>query len=172
MTSFTFSYLLAALCKDGTCSAEMCIRIASAMTAMARLNRIWRTNTISFTSKFRWYKSLVTSILLYGCEIWTLLTLEKINQAFETKCLWKLLHISYLSTRSMTGCRARPVSLWAHRNLFWQLSRDRNWHGLGVSCAIIAYPKPSIRAPWRVGDAVVSRGNAGWRTSKHGHRYQ
>ena len=46
-----------------------CIRIASAMAAMARLSRIWRYNTISFTSKFRFYKSLVTSILLFGCEI-------------------------------------------------------------------------------------------------------
>ena len=29
--------------------------------------------TISFASKFKLYKSLVTSILLYGCETWTLL---------------------------------------------------------------------------------------------------
>ena len=43
-----------------------CIRIAS---AMAGLSGIWRCNTISFTSKFRFYKSLVTSILLFGCEI-------------------------------------------------------------------------------------------------------
>ena len=59
-------YLGATLCKDGICSAEI-IRIASAMAAMARLNRIWRCNTISFASKFKLYKTLVTSILLYGC---------------------------------------------------------------------------------------------------------
>ena len=46
---------LATLCKDGTCSAEVCIRIASAMAAMARLKRIWRCNTISFASKVRLY---------------------------------------------------------------------------------------------------------------------
>ena len=39
----SFKYLRATLCKDGTCSAEIRIKIASAMTAMARLNRIWRT---------------------------------------------------------------------------------------------------------------------------------
>ena len=43
------------------------------MAAMARLNMIWRCNTISFASKHKVYKSLVTSILLYGCETWTLL---------------------------------------------------------------------------------------------------
>ena len=43
-------YMGAALCKDGTCSAEVCSRIASAVSALARLNRIWRFNTISFIS--------------------------------------------------------------------------------------------------------------------------
>ena len=37
---------------------------------MAKLNRIWLGNTISFASKFKLYKSLVTSIF-YGCETWT-----------------------------------------------------------------------------------------------------
>ena len=50
-------YLGATLCK-----AEVRIRIASAMAAIARLNRIWRCSTISFASKFKLYKSLVTSI--------------------------------------------------------------------------------------------------------------
>ena len=69
-----FKYLGTTLCRDGTCSVEVRIRIASAMAAMARLNRIWRCNTlISLASKFKLYKSLVTSILLYGCETWTLL---------------------------------------------------------------------------------------------------
>ena len=60
----SFKYLGATLCKDGTCSAEICIRIASAVAAMARLNRILQCNTISFTSKFKLYMSPVTSILL------------------------------------------------------------------------------------------------------------
>ena len=62
----SLKYLGATLCKNGTCSVEICIRIASAMATTARLNRIWQCNTISFKSKFKLYKSLVTSILLYG----------------------------------------------------------------------------------------------------------
>ena len=64
----SFRYLGATLCKDGTCSGEVRIRIASATAAMVRLNRVWRCNT-----KFKLHKSLVTSILLYGRETWTLL---------------------------------------------------------------------------------------------------
>ena len=36
-------------------------------------NMIWRCNTISFASKFKLFRSLVTSILLCGCETWTML---------------------------------------------------------------------------------------------------
>ena len=72
MTSF--KDLGATPCKNGTCSAaKVCIRIASAMAAMARLNRIWWCNTISFSNKFKLYKSLGISTILYGCETWTLL---------------------------------------------------------------------------------------------------
>ena len=60
---------------------------------MARVNRIWRCNTISFASKFKLYKSLVTSTLLYDCETWSLLAdsekKKKRIQAFETN--WELL---------------------------------------------------------------------------------
>ena len=62
----SFKYMGATLCKDDTCSAEVCIRNTSVMAAMAKLKRIWRGSTISFPRKFRLYKSLVTSILLYG----------------------------------------------------------------------------------------------------------
>ena len=89
----SFKYLGATLCKGGTCSAEVCIRIASVM-AEIRLNKIWQRSTMSFASKFELYKSIVTSILLYGCETWTLLA--------ETRCFRKLLHISYLELKTNT----------------------------------------------------------------------
>ena len=55
-----FKYLGATLCKDGISSAEVSSRLTSSMAAMARLNMIWLCNTISFTSKFRLYKSFMT----------------------------------------------------------------------------------------------------------------
>ena len=54
------------------------------------------------------------------------------------------------STRPTTGCGAGSASLRVHRNLFWQLSRDGNLHGSGMSHAPTASPKPSVRAPWSV----------------------
>ena len=42
------------------------------MAAMARLNRIWRRNTISFASMFKLSKTLVTPCNLYVIAKWTL----------------------------------------------------------------------------------------------------
>ncbi|XP_078314242.1 uncharacterized protein LOC144619627 [Crassostrea virginica] len=57
---------------EGTCTAEVRIRIARATASMASLQKIWRSN-ISFKTKYKLYHSLVLSTLLYGCETWTLM---------------------------------------------------------------------------------------------------
>ena len=65
--------------------------------------------------------------------------------------------------------RSKISFLWAYRSFFWQLSRDGNLHGLCLSCAISASPNPSSTVLFRVGYAMVGRGNAGWTMSKSGH---
>ena len=37
------------------------------------------------------------------------------------------------------------------------MSRDESLHGSSMLDAMTASPKPSFRAPWRMGDAVVGR---------------
>ena len=107
----TFKYLGATLSKDGTCAAEIRIRIATATAAMVRLGRIWKSK-ISFHTKYRLYRSLVLSILLYGCEAWTLMAeTEKRIQAFEMKCLRRLLHISYKEHKTNEYVRKTVCSL-------------------------------------------------------------
>ena len=54
-------------------------------------------------------------------------------------------------------------------SLVWRMSRDGKLHGSDMSHATTASPKPSLRVPWRVGDAMVGRGNAGWTTWESGH---
>ena len=139
-----------------------------AIRSSVRIREICRCNTISFASKL--YKSLVTSILLYESKTWILLADSKNrrkdpgfrNQGHEKYSPYLLLGV---------GCGAKSTSLWIHRNLFRRLSRDGNLHGSDMSHVMTASPKPFIRAPWRVGDTVVGRGNAGWTTSKSGHPF-
>ena len=125
---------------------------------------------MSFTSKFKLYKSFLLPPSPLSFETGTLLVdSEKRIQAFETKCLRKLLPSSYLEHRTNDWMLSKIIFLWAHRNLFWQLSRGRNLHGSGMLWARTASPKLSFKAPLRVGTTAVGRGNAGWTTSKSGH---
>ena len=55
------------------------------------------------------------------------------------------------NTSPTTGCRARSTSLWINRNLSWQLSRDGNLHGPGMSHTTTTSPKPFSSASWREG---------------------
>ena len=73
----SFKCLGTTLCKCGTCLAETCVRIASAMAVVARLGGSGSaTPSVLQTSSS--CTSLVMSILLYGCKTWTLLAdLEK-----------------------------------------------------------------------------------------------
>ena len=57
---------------------------------------VWNDRSISLTSKIRLMRSLVTSIVLYACESWTLTAeLQRRIQAMEMRCYRKILHISY-----------------------------------------------------------------------------
>ena len=101
-----FKHLGESLSKDGTCTAEIRIRIARATASMASLQKIWRSN-ISFKTKYKLYHSLVLSTLLYGCETSTLMAdTEKRIHAFEIKCMRKSLRFSYLERKTNEFVRA------------------------------------------------------------------
>ena len=94
----SFKYPEATSCKHSTCLAKVHIKLASAMT---RLKRTWHCNTISFSSKFKLHKSLVTSMAVKQ----DLLNLKKKEEkkrslAFQTKCLRNHLRISDLKYKT------------------------------------------------------------------------
>ena len=91
----SFMYLGAVVSDDGS-KLEVLSRIAQATAALTKLKPIWREKNISLGSKVELLRSLVISIFLYACESWTLTAeLEKRTQAFEMRCYWWLMNISY-----------------------------------------------------------------------------
>ena len=91
-----FKYLGAIINKEGNSTQEIKTRLAIALAAMTRLTKIWNSNKITTKTKIKLYKSLITSIALYGCESWTLTAdTERRIQTFETKCFRRILGISY-----------------------------------------------------------------------------
>ena len=145
-----------------------CVGIASAMAAMARLNRIWRCNTISFASKFKLYKSLVTSILLYGCETWTLLAdSEKKDPGFRNHCTRKLLRIFYLKRKTNDWVRSKVNLLVGPQELLLATVKRRKLAWFGHVTRHDSLSETVFQSTLN-GGRRCGRQNAG-RTSKSGH---
>ena len=126
----SFKYLGATITEDGRSVAEVKIRLATATSAMSRLSKMWRSKEISFPSKMKLFRSLVLSILLYGCESWTLTAeLERRIEAFETKSYRRMLGISWFQHKtneyvlnkvfSLAGPQEPLLSIVKRRKLSW-----------------------------------------------------
>ena len=66
-------------------------------------------------------------------------------QAFQTKCVRKLLCTSYLEHKTNDWVQSKVNFLVGTQNLFRQLSRDGNLHGSGMSHATSASPNHPSR---------------------------
>ena len=136
------------------------------MAAMARLNRIWWCNTNSFEGKFKRYKSLVISILLYGCETWTLLAdSEKRIQAFEIKLTRNFLRVSYLEHKTNDWVQSKINFLVSpQKSLLATVKRQTlAWFTRHDSLS-----KTILQGTLEGKDTMVGKGNAGWITSESG----
>ena len=70
-TVTSFKHLGSVITDEGS-KPEMLSRIAQTTAALTRLKPVWNDRSISLNSKIRLMRFLVTSILLYVCELWTL----------------------------------------------------------------------------------------------------
>ena len=141
-----FKYLGATLTKDGRATGEIKIRLVIATASMAKLNKIWSSEDVSFSTKIKLYKTIVLSTLDYGCESWTLTAdLTKRIQAFEKKCYRHMLGISWKDRMTnefvQRGIKARAGQ---QENLLGIVKR-RNLHGLATYLATTAWPKQCCR---------------------------
>eukprot|EP00794_Sanderia_malayensis_P006629 gene6629-biopygen5401 len=66
-----FKYLGCTIHENGKSTAEVRIRTGMAKAEMTKLSTIWNSRKITFPVKLRLLTSVITSVLLYGCEAWT-----------------------------------------------------------------------------------------------------
>ena len=70
-TVTSFKYLGSVVTDEGS-KPEILSRIARATAALTMLKPVWNDRSLSFSSKVRLMRSLVTPIFLYAFESWTL----------------------------------------------------------------------------------------------------
>ena len=87
---------------DGDCSHEIKRRLLLGRKAMTNLDSILKSRDITLPTKVRLVKALVFSVVMYGCESWTIKKAEhlRIINAFELWCWRILLRVSWTASRS------------------------------------------------------------------------
>ena len=66
-----FKYWACSMPDSGRSTNKGKIRAVMAMSSLAKMEKSWKGQTISFRVKLRLLRSIVISVLLYGCESWT-----------------------------------------------------------------------------------------------------
>ena len=91
-----FKYLGSFITEDATSNKEILARLGTATSALVRLDKIWKEKHLPLPTKINLLRAIVISTALYGCETWTLnAKMEKKIQAFDMRCLRKVLMISW-----------------------------------------------------------------------------
>ena len=96
-----FIFLGSKITADGDCSHKIKRRLLFGSKVMTDLISILKRRGISLPTKVYLVKTLVFSVVMYGCESWTIKRAEcrSIN-AFELWCWRRLLRVSWTARRS------------------------------------------------------------------------
>ena len=86
---------------DGDCSHEIKRRLLLGRKVMTNLDSIFKSRNITLPTKVRLVKAVVSPVVTYGCESWTVKKAERrrIN-AFELWCWRRLLRVPWTTRRS------------------------------------------------------------------------
>ncbi|KAL9969196.1 hypothetical protein ACROYT_G021383 [Oculina patagonica] len=96
-----FVYLGALLDKEGGTTKDIQHRLSKARQAFYRMRRLWDTSEIGRKMKVQLFKTIVRSVLMYGCEAWKLMKTEaKKLDGFQYKCMKRILRIRWPQTIS------------------------------------------------------------------------
>ena len=93
-----FNYLGLWITSDARCEKEIKCRITLAKTSFSNMRNIFRDHKLTISLKTRLLKYSVWSVLLYGCETWTLTA--KTKQRIEAVVMWfyrRILHIPWIA---------------------------------------------------------------------------
>ena len=67
-----FIFLGSKITADGDCSHEIKRRLLLGRKAMTNLHRILKSRDITLPAKVRLVKAMVSPVVMYGCENWTI----------------------------------------------------------------------------------------------------
>src|SRR5574337_136845 len=86
---------------DGDCCQEIKRRLLLERKVVSNLDSIFKSRDITLPTKVRLVKTMVFSVVMYGCESWTVKKAEcRRIDAFELWCWRRLLRVPWTARRS------------------------------------------------------------------------
>ena len=96
-----FIFLGSKITADGDCSHEIKRHLLLGRKVMTNLDSILKSRDITFPTKVHIVKAMVSPVVTYGCESWTIKKAEcQRIDAFELWCWRRLLRVPWTAKRS------------------------------------------------------------------------
>ena len=96
-----FVFLISKISADGDCSHEIKRHLLLGRKAMTNLDSILKSRDITLSTKAHLVKAMVSPVVMYGCESWTIKKAEHPRtDAFELWCWRRLLRVPWTARRS------------------------------------------------------------------------
>ena len=96
-----FIFLGSKITADGDCSHEIKRRLLLGRKVMTNLDSILESRNITLSTKVRLVKAMVSPVIMYGCESWTVKNAERQKMdAFELRCFRRLSGVHWTARRS------------------------------------------------------------------------
>ena len=96
-----FTFLGSKITADGDCSHEIIRLLLRGRKVMTNLDSIFKSRGITLPTKFHLVKVMVSPVVMYGCESWTVKKAEcRRIDAFELWCWRRLLRDPWTTRRS------------------------------------------------------------------------
>ena len=98
---FTFIFLGSKITADSDCSPEIKRHLLLGRKVMTNLDSILKSRQITLSTKVCLVKAVVFSVVMYGCESWTIKKAEcRRIDAFELWCWRRLLRVLWTARRA------------------------------------------------------------------------
>ena len=97
-----FIFLGSKITADGDCGHEIKRYLLLGRKVMTNLDSIFKSRDITLSTKVHLVKAMVYSVVMYGCESWTVKKAEcRGIDAFELWCWRRLLRVPWTARRSI-----------------------------------------------------------------------
>ena len=106
-----FIFLGSKIIADGDCSHEIKRCLLLGRKSMTNVDNILKSRDIILLTKVRLVKAMVSSVVMYGCESWTVKKTEcQRIDAFQPWCWRRLLRVAWTARRSNQSVPKRHQS--------------------------------------------------------------